>query len=129
MDTQQLGQYGEEMACGYLVEKGFKILGKNYRIKFGEIDIIARRKRKWLSWDTTIHFIEVKSLASLSFNPEDHVDRHKRQKLRRLAEIWLHTHRYLYNHPYQIDIIAFSIDPVTGKEELQYFPNAVSGDY
>lgn len=54
MDTKDLGNLGERIACGYLVKKGFKILGKNWRthlrqgfggqVIFGEIDIIARKK-------------------------------------------------------------------------------------
>lgn len=39
------------LAGEYLVEKGFTILGKNHRVKFGEIDIIARHK-------DSIHFVE-----------------------------------------------------------------------
>ena len=30
MDTKELGNTGERIACEYLVKKGFKILGKNY---------------------------------------------------------------------------------------------------
>ena len=46
MTTKELGALGERIACEYLVKKGFKILGKNYSIKFGEIDIIACQKEK-----------------------------------------------------------------------------------
>ena len=88
MDTKELGNFGEKLACEYLVKKGYKILGKNYRISFGEIDIIAKKKLallnkifqilnfaseqnlfnrvkkllKLFSNDKTIHFVEVKSL-------------------------------------------------------------------
>lgn len=50
MDTYEVGDLGEKIACEYLVKKGYKILGKNYRITseknkvFGEIDIIARKR-------------------------------------------------------------------------------------
>ncbi len=44
MDTKTLGKKGEELACEYLVEKGYKILGRNWQIPFGELDIIARRR-------------------------------------------------------------------------------------
>lgn len=46
MDNKELGDLGERLACEYLVKKGFNILGKNFRINFGEIDIIARKKWK-----------------------------------------------------------------------------------
>lgn len=45
MHSKDLGELGEKIACEYLVEKGFNILGKNWRISFGEIDIIAKKKQ------------------------------------------------------------------------------------
>ena len=39
MSTKDTGDKGEQIACGYLVNNGYKILGRNYRINFGEIDI------------------------------------------------------------------------------------------
>jgi putative endonuclease len=93
MNTRELGELGEKLACEYLVKKGHKILGKNDRISFGEIDIIARKKRKFFArFDKTIHFIEVKTLKafpSQTVFPEEHVNYKKQRKLRQLAQIWL----------------------------------------
>ena len=49
MSTKGLGDLGEKLACEYLVKNGYKILGRNYRITFGEIDIIAKKKFKLLA--------------------------------------------------------------------------------
>ena len=43
MDTKELGNLGEDLACEYLVNNGYAILGRNYRISFGEIDIVAKK--------------------------------------------------------------------------------------
>ncbi|MCX6723326.1 MAG: YraN family protein, partial [Candidatus Staskawiczbacteria bacterium] len=43
MNTKDVGDKGEDLACEYLVKNGYKILGRNYRITFGEIDIIAKK--------------------------------------------------------------------------------------
>mgnify|MGYP001611747702 CR=1 FL=1 len=76
MDTKQLGNLGEDLACGYLVEKGLNILGRNFKIKFGEVDIIAKKGK-------TIHFVEVKTIAgSDGFFPEQRADWKKQRKLR-----------------------------------------------
>ena len=54
----ELGVIGEEIACKFLVKHGFKVILRNYRKKWGEIDIIAEKDEK-------IHFIEVKSVSCL----------------------------------------------------------------
>jgi putative endonuclease len=48
------GDIAEELACGFLLERGFFIVERNFYSRFGEIDIIASK-------DDTLHFIEVKS--------------------------------------------------------------------
>ena len=64
MNTKELGDLGEKLACEYLVKNEYKILGRNYRINFGEIDIIAQKNQKLLGKnDKTIHFVEVKTLG------------------------------------------------------------------
>ena len=44
MNTKLLGGWGEEQAAKYLIDKGYKIIGMNYKNRFGEIDIIAENK-------------------------------------------------------------------------------------
>lgn len=129
MNTKELGDLGEKLACEYLVSKGYKILGRNYRISFGEIDIIARRKpRFFIYYDKTIHFIEVKTSLDQgeNFFPEDRVNDKKQRKLRQLSEIWLSKNGFKLNDPCQIDVIGVVVDE-HGKSKLEYFENVVSG--
>jgi putative endonuclease len=124
MGTKELGNLGEKIACEYLVKKGYKIIGRNYRINFGEIDIIARKKG--LFADKTIHFVEVKALSGRdNFYPEEHVDYKKQQKYKKLTEIWLQNHKYPQNIPYQVDIAAITI--VNNESKINYFENVVTG--
>ena len=44
-DKKLLGAFGEDAACRYLRRRGYRILGRNYSCRFGEIDIIARSGR------------------------------------------------------------------------------------
>ena len=44
-DKKLLGAFGEDAACAYLRRRGYRILGRNYVCRFGEIDIIARDRR------------------------------------------------------------------------------------
>ena len=52
-DKKLLGAFGEDAACRYLKRHGYRIEGRNYGCRFGEIDIIARRGR-------FVAFVEVK---------------------------------------------------------------------
>ena len=45
MTTKEIGDFGEKAAEDYLVEMDYLILERNYRLKFGEIDIIAKGRR------------------------------------------------------------------------------------
>lgn len=128
MDTKELGNLGEKLACEYLVEKGFKILGKNYRITFGEIDIIAKKRFKLFGKnDRVIHFVEVKTIVDNNgFYPEDRVDYKKQKKLRQLSEIWLKNYGFKENQPYQIDVIGVTITNTVKESRIDYFENVVS---
>jgi len=54
MTKSEIGKLGEDFVCAYLINHGYKIIEKNYRIKGGEIDIIAAD-------DFYIAFVEVKT--------------------------------------------------------------------
>ena len=141
-DTKDLGNLGERIACEYLVGKGFKILGRNYRISFGEIDIIAQKKWKLrdlfrknpsIKSGQAIHFVEVKTLLrdthqgrpNTDFFPEGRVDYKKQKKLIGLCQIWLEKNKFPQNYPYQIDVIGISIDSSSKKAKINYFANVV----
>jgi putative endonuclease len=51
---KQTGNKGEDLAADYLVAAGYRIVGRNYRCPFGEIDIVAEEGK-------TLVFVEVKS--------------------------------------------------------------------
>jgi putative endonuclease len=125
MDTKELGDLGEKLACEYLVKNGYKIIRRNYRINFGEIDIIAKKRFKLFGKnDKTIHFVEVKTLSGYSnFYPEEHVDYKKQNKYKRLVEIWLSKNKFPQDYPCQVDIIAVSMNGEGQK--VDYFENVV----
>jgi putative endonuclease len=83
-----VGKLGEDIACEYLVKSGYRILGRNYRQKWGEIDIIARAR------DLTLVFVEVKTLNAVKeagLTPEDNLTPAKLRKLRRTCEIFANS--------------------------------------
>lgn len=127
MDTKETGNKGEDLACEYLVSKGFKIIGKNCVLFCGEIDIICQKKWGLFGGNRkTIHFVEVKSSANSTgdFFPEERVDYKKRNKYKRLTEVWLEKNNYPQNYPCQVDIIAVFIN--NDSPEIKYFENVVN---
>ena len=69
------GYKGEQIACRFLKKSGYEIIDKNYRCRFGELDIIAVE-------NNVLCFIEVKSRKSYEYGlPEEYVDRRKQEKL------------------------------------------------
>lgn len=136
MTTKELGELGERLAREYLVDNGYNILGKNWRINFGEIDIIAQKKlplwQLFLRPKSPIHFVEVKTLRvsqgrqlEEDFFPEEKVNYKKQRKLKQLASLWLSKNKYPENYPYQIDIAGIVVNENTNIANLHYFKNAV----
>ncbi len=84
--SNDLGAWGEEKAARYLQSQGYELLERNFRSRYGEIDIIARDGE-------FLVFAEVRLRASTRFGlPEETVDRRKQEKLRLTAECYLQTH-------------------------------------
>ena len=113
-NKQDLGQLGENIACRYLVEKGYKIIERNFRKKWGEIDIIAKAP------DKTLVFIEVKTITQYNNNSvnsnsditaEDQLTKSKLQKLQRTVSLYAGHYPELVNDEkgWQIDLLALTI--------------------
>lgn len=83
MNNIQKGKLGEEIATNYLVSKGAKILQNNYKLNFGEIDIIAKINQD-------IVFVEVKARSNLNFGyPAEAVNLKKQRKIRNVAKYFI----------------------------------------
>lgn len=96
---QELGKRGEALAWNFLKKAGYTLLEKNFRTRFGEVDVIAEKKG-------TIVFLEIKTRTSDRFGlPAEAVDWRKQQKLSRSAEAFLQARR-LENCPARFDILS-----------------------
>lgn len=96
----ELGKSGEALVAEYLSKKGYLIIDRNWRIKGGEIDLIAS------SAEGVIVFVEVKTRSSESFgHPLEAINSEKQARLMRLALAWLLANKK-WNNPYRIDCAA-----------------------
>ena len=105
------GKIGEELAAAYLAEAGYRILERNYRCLFGEIDIVAQEGE-------TLVFVEVKSRSSGAYgDPQLAVGRRKQQKISRISVHYL-AERRLCHRPARFDVVAVKLFPAGHRIEL-----------
>ncbi|WP_423918100.1 YraN family protein [Frigoribacterium sp. 2-23] len=97
-----LGRWGETVAVRHLESVGMRIVDRNWRCREGEIDVVA------LDADELV-VIEVKTRSSTAFgHPLEAVTRTKRDRLRRLAGLWL------ADHPGASSSVRLDVVAVTG---------------
>lgn len=111
---QIIGNLGEDIASKYLINKGFKVIDRNYRKKFGEIDVIVKKSQR-------IHFVEVKTVSSEnlkdikpededSFRPEDNVHTWKQERLSRAIQVYLSENKIGEESDWQFDVVTVLLD-------------------
>ena len=105
------GKRGEELAAAYLAEAGYRIVERNYRCIFGEIDIVAEEGE-------TLVFVEVKSRRSEAYgDPQLAVGYEKQKKISRIAMHYLEEKR-LRRRPARFDVVAVKLLPAGHRVEL-----------
>ncbi|MCL5784756.1 MAG: YraN family protein [Patescibacteria group bacterium] len=98
MSTVNIGNSGEDLACEYLKNLGYKILERNYRIRGGEIDIIARDKDELV-------FVEVKTRYSHEFgSPAEAITPWKIKFLIKTAAFYVQKINW-GDKPYRLDAL------------------------
>lgn len=113
------GSFGESVAARLFVEKGFTILERGWRTRFGEVDLIVRDGRG-------VRFVEVKTRASGTFGlPEEAVTRRKLRTIARVAEAYLERHGWQHL-PRQIDVVAIRTD-TGGAPEVRHLEDVGDG--
>jgi putative endonuclease len=85
MTRVQLGALGEALAVDHLMRNGLRILHRNWRCRYGELDVIACDEAT-----RTVVFVEVKTRTGDGYGGLPYaVTPRKVQRLRRLAGLWL----------------------------------------
>ena len=108
-NLRRIGKQFEDAAAEYLVEKGYKIVDRNYHFRrFAEVDIIAQK-------DDTVVFVEVKSRKSNYFGtPAEAVTFNKKRKILFLADHYL-AQNNLTDKAVRFDVIEIYFNHVDGE--------------
>jgi putative endonuclease len=114
---KRTGEKGEELAAAHLAQSGYRIIERNYRCIFGEVDIVAED-------DEAIVFVEVKSRRTDAYgDPQLAVGREKQKKISLVSLHYL-SERKLRHRPARFDVVAVTWPDGRGKPAIEHFPNA-----
>lgn len=106
-NKRQTGTSYEIKAEEYLIQKGYKILERNFRNRGGEIDIIAKDGEYFC-------FVEVKYRRTNDYgSPLEAVNYHKQNQIRKVANYYLMKNKLSEWTPCRFDVIAFVGDEMT----------------
>ena len=112
MSTKQDGDWGEALVEKYLSERGCRIVEREGRCRFGEIDLIAEK-------DGVLLFVEVKLRTNLQYGvPREYVTVKKQEKLRAAALL------YLSERELDVAEVYTDVHRSAGKTRIRYIANA-----
>ena len=117
MNTKSIGNAGEDKACTYLSAHGYTIIARNWRTRYGEIDIIAEIHN-------IVVFAEVKTLPSGNLETLSHeLDGRKQKRIVETAKLFLSNHRKYSNSMVRFDVLVVDMP---GREAVYHIENAFS---
>jgi putative endonuclease len=128
-EKQVIGETGEGIAARFLMKQDFVIRHRNYRKKWGEIDIVAQKGKD-------IRFVEVKTVSHPKqvgeskdrkgyFRPEENIHPYKLKRLHRAIETYLMEHNVSHETNWQLDAAIVYLDFSTHKAKVDYIENII----
>ena len=119
------GADGEAVAAEFLESKGHKIIARNYRKPYGEIDVVSRER------SGLVHFVEVKtvswetrdSVSRGTYRPEENVHEVKLRRLARVIQAYLVSHETVGD--WQFDVIAVYLNQKDKTAKVRWLKNLV----
>ena len=116
MNGVEKGRRGEDLAVVFLLQQDYRILHRNWRMKTGEIDIIAEHLG-------TLVFCEVKSRTSLCYGSgAEAVNGRKQQRIIRTALLYM-QYFHLFSQPCRFDVIEILMT-ASENPSVRHIPNA-----
>ena len=123
-----VGEIGESVSASWLEKRGYSVFSRNYRQKWGEIDIVARET-------DVVHFVEVKTVSYETIErlnyavshethrPEENVHSQKLLRLGRAIETWILENNY--EGKWQIDVVTVRLVPDKKYAKIKLIENVI----
>ncbi len=128
---QSTGRFGENLAADYLLQRGYRILARNVRTAYGEIDLVALQDAPDApgnpnSGGDVLVFVEVKTRRTKGFGfPEESITSTKRAHMQAAAQAYLQTNPDR-DGDWRLDVIAIRISgPKESETEIIHFENII----
>lgn len=116
-ENKIIGNRGEEIALADLLKKGYRLITRNFRNKFGEIDLI-------MGDGQTVVFVEVKTRVGEEFGlPEEEVTARKFAQVRRMGEVFL-VEAGMWGKACRVDVVAIVLNDNGEVIRLNHYRNA-----
>lgn len=116
--TRSVGNKAEELACKYLQKSGYKIITRNYQIRGGEVDIIARDGE-------FLVFIEVKARYNHNFGlPEESISFWKIKALQKTAQVYINFIKW-GEKPYRFDFLGIDYTDSFNSPKINLIKNII----
>lgn len=111
--NKETGNKGEDLATDYLLKKGYRIIERNFRTRFGEIDIICYDSE-------TLVFVEVKTKIGHDFGePEEMVNKRKLSRVKRMGEVYLQNQKL--DVACRVDVVAIVMIDNSSVEKIEHY--------
>lgn len=107
------GNWGENLACDSLVEQGWAVVERNWRLNHLEIDIIAMK-------DNVLVFAEVKTRTDMDEDPLEAIDRRKILNMVRAADSYMKMH----DLPHEARFDLFAVRGTPSEYSIEHIPDA-----
>jgi putative endonuclease len=115
-----LGGAGERLVASWLEARGLRVVARNWRCPYGEIDLIAEEHGELV-------FVEVKTRRGTALGaPEEAITPRKRHHLIAAAQTYLAELDMEEERPYRIDVVAVQLSPSGKLLDIRHYPSAVA---
>lgn len=119
VNNRKTGNKGEGVAAELLRSKGYEILARNYRAKYGEVDIVAKRVIKGEIYTV---FVEVKTKTEEMYGePWEMINKHKLKQITQMGHLWsMENH---YHGLLRIDVVGVWVDAGGDVTKVEHWEN------
>jgi putative endonuclease len=124
-NSLKTGAIGEKIAERFLMKHEFVILDRNFKEKWGELDIVAKKGR-------FTYFVEVKTKEVDSVSretiedtfPEERIDDKKKLRLKRIIQTYC-LQKGITEEDIKVSVVAVLLDKITGRGYIRFYPEIV----
>ncbi len=114
---KSLGTYGERLVEKQYIKRGYRLLDRNYRCRFGEIDLIFQKEDK-------LYFVEVRTKSSLAYGTaEESVNWRKKGTIQKVSQVYM-LEKKIHTTHVQYDFVAVYIDKLKKRAWVKRYPCA-----